>query len=294
LLTGPQDHLILFGMLIDLHSHTNESDGSASPSELIDIARRGGIGILAITDHDTFAGYDCALPIARAAGIDLICGIEISAKLHGVSAHLLGYFFKPDEISSMRNWVKELQVSRRERNVRLAARLRELGVQLTLEEAESRGRAQTGRPHFAELIVQKGYAGSLQEAFDKYLDESAPGYVTRNEPEFFDAIQRIRNVGGIASLAHPVRLKCDLLSALPQLLTSGLNAIEAYHTDHTTADTSFYLSLAERHRLLRTGGSDFHGATKPGVELGKGRGGNLHIPGDLVEKLRAAAAAASV
>ena len=275
-------------MLIDLHSHTNESDGSTSPSQLIDIARRAQVRVLAITDHDTFAGYDLALPIATGAGIDLICGIEISAKLRGHSAHLLGYFIKSDKIGSLRDWIQELQSSRRERNARLASRLRELGIDLTLEEAEARGRVNTGRPHFAEILVEKGYAATIQEAFDKYLDEAAPGYVHRNEPEFFDAIQKIRRAGGIASLAHPVRLKCDLMSVLPQLREAGLNAIEVYHSDHMPADTQLYLSLAKEYGLLRTGGSDFHGATKPDLELGRGRGGNLEIPSDVVEQLRAA------
>jgi predicted metal-dependent phosphoesterase TrpH len=275
-------------VLIDLHSHTNESDGSASPSELIDIARRAGIGILAITDHDTLEGHDRALPIANDAGIDLICGIELSAKLHGHSAHLLGYFLKSDELRAFREWIKELQSSRRERNVRLAARLRELGIDLTIEEAEARGRAITGRPHFAQLIVEKGYSATIQEAFDKYLDAAAPGYVQRNEPEFFDAIKKVRQAGGIASLAHPVRLKSGVALVLPQLHDSGLNAIEAYHSDHSPADTQLYLSLAKRYNLLVTGGSDFHGTAKPDIELGTGRGGNLHIPSDLVEQLRRA------
>ena len=275
-------------MLIDLHSHTNESDGSASPPELLDIARRVGVGILAITDHDTLAGYDRALPIATAAGIDLICGIELSAKLNGHSAHLLGYFLKDGELRAFREWIKELQSSRRERNIRLAARLRELGIDLTIEEAEARGRAITGRPHFAQLIVEKGYAATIQEAFDQYLDAAAPGYVQRKEPEFFDAIKEVRKAGGIASLAHPVRLRSDVAEVLPQLSESGLNAIEAYHTDHTPADTQLFLSLAKRYDLLVTGGSDFHGTAKPDVELGKGRGGNLQIPSDLVEQLRKA------
>jgi 3',5'-nucleoside bisphosphate phosphatase len=275
-------------VLIDLHSHTNESDGSASPAELIDIARRTGIGILAITDHDTLAGYDRALPIANDAGIDLICGIELSAKLQGHSAHLLGYFLNNDELRPFREWIKELQSSRRERNVRLAARLRELGIDLTIEEAEARGRAITGRPHFAQLIVEKGYAASIQGAFDKYLDAAAPGYVQRNEPEFLDAIKRIRQAGGIASLAHPVRLKSDVVSVLPQLRESGLNAIEAYHSDHTPVDTELFLSLAKRYGLSVTGGSDFHGTAKPDIDLGTGRSGNLQIPSDLVEQLRRA------
>lgn len=275
-------------MLIDLHSHTNESDGSVSPSELIDIARRGQVGILAITDHDTFAGYDLAQPIAKNLGVDLICGIELSARLEEHSSHLLGYFMNAADLCAFRDWIGELRSSRRDRNVRLASRLRELGIELTLEEAEARGRAVTGRPHFAQLLVQKGYAASLKEAFDKYLDEGAPAYVQRNEPDFFEAIQKVRGARGIASLAHPVRLKCDLASVLPRLLESGLNAIEAYHTDHSPADTQLYVSLANRCGLLCTGGSDFHGTTKPGIELGKGRGGNLKVPENVVKELRTA------
>jgi 3',5'-nucleoside bisphosphate phosphatase len=275
-------------MLIDLHSHTNESDGSDSPSELIDIARRAQVGILAITDHDTFAGYDRALPVAKDAGIELICGIEISAKLQGHSSHLLGYFTKTDDLGGFREWIKELQASRRERNVRLAARLRELGMNITIEEAEARGRALTGRPHFAQILVEKGYAPTMQRAFDDYLDESAPGYVYRNEPEFFDAVQKIRQARGVASLAHPIRLKCDVQAVLPEMVESGLNAIEAYHSDHSPEDTQLYLSLANRYGLLRTGGSDFHGSTKPDVELGTGRAGNLHVPREVVDELKAA------
>ena len=275
-------------MLIDLHCHTNESDGSDFPSELIDIARRAQVGILAITDHDTFAGYDRALPVAKHAGVELICGIEISAKLQGHSSHLLGYFTKTDELRGFREWIKELQASRRERNVRMAARLRELGMNITIEEAEARGRALTGRPHFAQILVEKGYAPTMQRAFDDNLDESAPGYVYRNEPEFLDAVQRIRQAGGVASLAHPIRLKCDVQTALPEMVEAGLNAIEAYHSDHSPEDTQLYLLLAKRYGLLRTGGSDFHGTTKPDVQLGTGRGGNLHIPREVVDQLKAA------
>jgi 3',5'-nucleoside bisphosphate phosphatase len=274
--------------LIDLHSHTNKSDGSCSPERLIQEAVRAGVDILAITDHDTFAGYDQALPAARSAGVELICGIELSTKLHGHSAHLLGYFFDGGGLAQMRDWVLEMQASRRERNVRLVARLRELGLDVTLEEAEARGRGMTGRPHFAQILVEKGYVSDYRQAFDDYLDESARGYVYRREPQFSEAVARIRSAGGIASLAHPVRVKGDLAALLPELRDAGLNAVEAYHSDHGPRETDLYLGLAERYGLLVTGGSDFHGTAKPNVMLGTGCDGNLKIPGDLVERLRAA------
>jgi len=271
--------------LIDLHSHTNESDGTCSPAQLIEEAVRAGVTTLGITDHDTFKGYDTALGAARDAGITLICGIELSTKLHGESVHLLGYFFGAGALEGFRTWILDLQAARRDRNIRLVARLRELGFDMTLEEAEARGRGMTGRPHFAQIMLEKGYVKTYREAFDEYLDESAKGYVYRREPQFAEGVERIRRAGGIASLAHPVRVKGDVPAMMPELCSAGMNAIEAYHSDHENGDTERYLGLARRYGLLVTGGSDFHGVVKPGVTLGRGAG-NLAIPPDLVERLR--------
>jgi predicted metal-dependent phosphoesterase TrpH len=142
----------------------------------------------------------------------------------------------------------------------------------------------TGRPHFAQLMVEKGYVKDLRQAFDEYLDEAARGYVYRQEPLFAEGVARIRRAGGIASMAHPIRVRGDIPSLMPELCAGGLNAIEAYHSDHTAADTQLYLELAREYGLHVTGGSDFHGAVKPGVMLGTGAG-NLRIPDDLLERL---------
>jgi predicted metal-dependent phosphoesterase TrpH len=272
--------------LIDLHSHTNQSDGSCSPEQLVEEAVRAGVTGLGITDHDTFAGYDQALTAARSAGLELVCGIELSTKLHGHSVHLLGYFFGSNGLSGFRRWVLELQASRRERNVRLAQRLRELGFDITIEEAEARGRGMTGRPHFAQIMVEKGYVRGFREAFDEYLDESAKGYVFRREPQFAESVEHIREAGGIASLAHPIRVNGDVAALMPELRDAGMNAIEAYHSDHDAEHTAMYLALAKQYGMLVTGGSDFHGDVKPGVKLGTGYGGNLHIPEELLDRLR--------
>ena len=241
---------------------------------------------MGVTDHDTFRGYEQAIAPAKAAGVELICGIELSTKLHERSVHLLGYFLKEDGLADFREWVRDLQVARRERNIRLVARLQELGFDITLEEAEARGRGMTGRPHFAQIMVEKGYVPNLRAAFDDYLDESAKGYVYRREPRFDEGVERIRKAGGIASLAHPVRVHGDVPEMLPALCDVGMNAIEVYHSDHSQRDTELYLSLARRYDLLATGGSDFHGEVKPGVRLGSGCNGNLRIPEDLIERLR--------
>jgi len=274
--------------LIDLHSHTYESAGTLSPAQLIAEAVESGVRILAITDHDTFKGHDQAVDAAHAAGVELICGIELSTKLHGRSVHLLGYFLSHEKLAAFRDWVVELQQDRRERNIRLAEKLRELGFDITLEEAEARGRGMTGRPHFAQVMVSKGYVRDLRQAFDEYLDESAKAYVFRREPQFAESVEKIRSAGGIASLAHPIRVNEDVPAIMPELCESGLNAIEAYHSDHTPEDTAMYLELARRYDLLVTGGSDYHGTVKPGVKLGTGDG-NLKIPEDLVDNLKAAA-----
>jgi len=281
-------------LLIDLHSHTNESDGSLAPGQLIEDAVRAGVTVLAITDHDTLAGYDLALEAARAAGLDLVCGIELSTKLRGRSTHLLGYFPAEAAPEEFRGWVRLQQRSRKDRNIRLVARLRELGFDITLEEAEARGRGMTGRPHFAALMLEKGYVANYRQAFDDYLDESAKAYVYRHEPTFAEGVAVVRRAGGIASLAHPTRVHGDVEEMMPELCAAGLSAIEAYHSDHTPAETAYFVELARRYDLLVTGGSDFHGeAIKPGVKLGSGYQGNLSVPPDVMEHLRNGAATSS-
>jgi len=140
-------------------------------------------------------------------------------------------------------------------------------------------------------MVEKGYVSNLRQAFDDYLDESAKGYVWRREPTFAEGVARIREAGGIASLAHPIRVNGDVPAMMPELCNAGLNALEVYHSDHGPAETEIYLSLARHYGLLVTGGSDFHGAVKPEVELGTGCNGNLHVPEDILEQLRSRHAA---
>jgi predicted metal-dependent phosphoesterase TrpH len=275
--------------LIDLHTHTNESDGSYSPGQLIREAVESGLEALAITDHDTLAGYKAAAPLAHTAGLELICGIELSTKLRGRSVHLLGYFPEGGPAKEFRDWLREMQESRRDRNIRLAAQLRSMGMDIRIEEVQARGRGMTGRPHFAAVMVEKGYVTNTREAFDRYLDESAPGYVPRLEPQFHEGIERIRNGGGIAVLPHPVRgLSGRVEDMLPGMCESGLQGIEAYHSDHTPEDTRNFLQLAGKFGLLATGGSDFHGDLKPDVRLGTGHNGNLKVPYSVLESLKEA------
>lgn len=242
--------------MIDLHSHTNESDGTYSPAELVAAASALRLDALAITDHDTMAGYDLARPLAQEAGLRLICGIELSTKVHQPvrrTVHLLGYFPTCDPSQAFLHWLRGMQAARRDRNQRLAAKLQTMGVDITLAEIEETGKSMAGRPHFARLMVKKGYVPNTHEAFRKYLDESAPGYVDREEPTLAEAIERIQAAGGVSSLAHPVRLGKRDHSEEEELIASfvalGLNCIEAYHSDHERGDVQRYLGYAEKSTL---------------------------------------------
>ena len=254
-----------------------------------------GLEALAITDHDTLAGYDRAEPLARAAGLDLVCGIEISTRFHDRSVHLLGYFVNQPPTAEFREWLLALQKSRRERNIRLIDRLRSLGVDISLEEVEAKGHSMTGRPHFARVLVEKGYVDDAEQAFEEYLDESAKGYVQRQEVAMHEGIERVVKAGGVASLAHPIRVGKrgsragheELEAWVVEMRDMGLGAIEVFHSDHRPADVERYLDMAQRLNLAPTGGSDFHGANKPRIQLGRGFEGNLNVPRSVLDRLRA-------
>lgn len=281
--------------MIDLHIHTTASDGTWTPEQVVTAAKQSGLDAIAITDHDTFAGYEEALPVAAREGVPLICGIELSTKLAPMSPngrpktiHLLGYFLRPPA-APLLEWVKAQQAIRHERNVQLSARLAELGVPVTLEEVRQRGRSMAGRPHFASLMVEKGYVSSLQEAFDKYLDEKGAAYVDKHDPSLAEGIRQVREAGGVSSLAHPIRLNRfgrEEEDLIRQMAKMGLHAIEAWHSDHTERHRERYEILAQRYRLAVTGGSDFHGDNKPGVALGTGKNGNVNVPRKVLERLR--------
>ena len=279
--------------MIDLHSHTNESDGTFTPEELIQEAKRVGLQALGITDHDTFAGYDAALPYAQQSGIELICGIELSTRYQGQSLHLLGYFPVTPPSAELRAWLAWMIEMRRDRNIRLIAKLQSLGVDITFAEVERIGRTLTGRPHFARILVEKGYAKDVQDAFDKYLDESARAFVKRQEAPMEEALERILKSGGVPSLAHPVRVAKNnwnkVAEYIEDLAGMGLRAIEVYHSDHSPENVAYYKRLAERHNLAVTGGSDFHGAVKPAISLGTGKHNNLSVPMEILDNLRSLA-----
>lgn len=282
--------------MIDLHSHTDESDGSLTPRELIDLAERVGLEALAITDHDTFSGYQKALPLAKAAGLDLVQGIELNSRITengGQStryAHILAYFPLKVPAQDFASWLNETRRQRRERNEKLVLSLQAAGVDITLAEVEAKGRSLTGRPHFARLLVDKGYANSLQDAFKQYLGEEAPSYVHRESLTSPETIALVRKGGGIPVIAHPIRLGLDKPAErafLEDARAAGLLGLEVFHSEHSPELQRYYRQLAADLDLLPTGGSDFHGPNvKSDIDLGTGRNGNVNVPLDFLSGLR--------
>ena len=280
---------------VDLHAHTDASDGSLSPAELVQLAVSLGLDALAITDHDTFSGYHAAVPLARAANLDLICGIELNTRLQvpGRShrtLHLLAYFLASPPGEQFLNWIKKLQEDRRDRNARLVAALRGAGVEITLEEVERIGRSMTGRPHFARLLIRKGYAKDHEDAFERYLGEDAPTYVEREAMDVEEVIAEVLAGGGMPVIAHPIRLmlpeQITERDVIDRLQRGGLVGLEVYHSDHSPKRQEYYLELARSLHLVPTGGSDFHGRAKPDVKLGRGRD-NVRVPAAVLENMRA-------
>ena len=227
--------------------------------------------------------------------MELICGIEISTRhpargfARRRSVHLLAYFFDGGAPAEFRAWLAGLQASRRDRNRRLAKRLGELGVHVPLSEVEALGRNLAGRPHFARVMVARGYVRTVQEAFDRYLDESAPGYVFREEPSTAEAIGQVRDRGGVPVIAHPLRLAGGDPAREEEMIAefreAGAEGLEVYYSDHSPSDVDRFEAIARRYGLAPSGGSDFHGGVKPDIQLGRGRG-NLNVPARLLEELR--------
>jgi predicted metal-dependent phosphoesterase TrpH len=243
--------------MIDLHLHTTASDGSLSPSELVACARAASLSVIAITDHDTTAGTCAARDSARAAGLELIPGIEISAVADGRDLHLLGYFIDVDAVC-LRSFLETQREERLRRVARIGDRLAALGCPIDVAAilAAAGGRS-VGRPQIAEALVRGGYAADRDEAFSRFLEFGAPAFEPRCGATPMDAIRVVHEAGGVVSMAHPGVTKRDYL--IPALAAAGLDAIEAKHSDHDASTEARYRSLAAELALLTTGGSDYHG-----------------------------------
>lgn len=276
-------------MFIDLHAHSTASDGTLSPTELVLYAKRKNLKAIAITDHDTVEGVEEALIAERTVGIEVVPGIEISAEFPNSTLHILGYYIDFKDKTFLER-LTILQKARAERNPKIIRKLQALGLAIEYDEVrEEAGTGQVGRPHFAQVLVKKGYVKNTREAFDKYLTKGAPAYMDKFRFEAKDAINYIVESGGIPVLSHPFTLDYKNPQALESLVKTwmdfGLQGIEVYYSEHDQVQMRLYEEIAVKYNLLVTGGSDFHGNNLKGIDLGTGRN-NLAVPYSILARLK--------
>ncbi|MCJ7747378.1 MAG: PHP domain-containing protein [Desulfobacterales bacterium] len=276
---------------VDLHIHTTASDGVMSPSEIVRYAKAKGLQAIAITDHDTIEGLEEGLLEGERIDFEVIPGIEISAEHSPGSMHLLGFFLDIHH-PLLNERLGYLQKARAERNPKIVDRLNRLGIELTYEEVlKASGGGQVGRPHFAQVLLEKNYVRSFQEAFERFLKKGAPAYVDKFRFKAKEAIHFINEAKGVAVLAHPNTLNMNGYSELENLILrlteEGLRGIEVYYPEHSVLEVAQYKTLAERYGLLMTGGTDYHGIEKNGLDIGVGRG-DMRLPYSIVEGLKSA------
>ncbi len=254
---------------VDLHLHTTASDGRCSPLELVEHAAAAGIAVMAATDHDTTGSVEEVRVRAAERGIEAIPGIEITAVEGGRDVHVLGYFLQTTD-ASFREFLAGQRRTRVDRVRAIAGRLTELGMPVDLSEALAAVGQQSnraiGRPQVARAMVAAGHVADTREAFDKWLGPNLPAFVPRSGPSPEAVIDTIHRAGGLASLAHPGRTQID--ARIPALRNAGLDALEAYHSDHDAAAADRYHRMADDLGLLITGGSDYHGDPAHGVSIG--------------------------
>lgn len=273
---------------VDLHCHSTASDGTLTPTQVVELANRCGLSALALTDHDTVAGVGEAASAAERVGLDFLPGIEISAEYPVPGTlHILGYGVDPEN-PRLKRLTDELIAGRDNRNPRIVAKLNEMGVAVTMNEWEDEAKGNVlGRPHLAAILHRKGYVSSIKQAFDKYIGQGAPAYFDKERLTPRQAIERIRESGGVPVLAHPIQLRttndAELERVVKDLLDLGLVGLEVIHSDHDAGQIEKYTQLANRFGLLKTGGSDFHGSNKKDIELGIARG--RRIPRDFYDRL---------
>lgn len=278
--------------MIDLHVHSTCSDGTLSPTELVDYAIQKGLSAFALTDHDCVEGLDTILSYAKSLpnAPEIIPGIELSTDENGQEVHMVGLFIDHHN-PEFNQYLQEFIASRTTRNKKMCHLLQEHGMNITYEELEAEfpGAVLT-RAHYAKLLLKHGYVKSIKEAFERFLGDHCPCYVSREKITPVMAIDLIKKAGGLAILAHPIlyHMSDARLDALVQKLKeAGLTGIEAIYSTYSPAEERQIRKLATKYDLLLSGGSDFHGENKPGLDLGTGYG-KLYVPEEVLLALKKA------
>ena len=266
-------------MFADLHLHSNFSDGTYPPEELVQHARTHRLSTVALTDHDTVEGCARMAAAAESARIEFVPGAEITAEINGNELHLLAYFIDTEDPELLRE-VSRFQTVRQDRIREMVGRLNKLGIPLQAEAVFALANCKApGRPHVARALIQAGYCATLDEAFERFLKKHRPAWVPKFKISAAGAIELIHRAGGVAVVAHPGLNHSD--EVIPELVESGLDGLECYHSRHSSATCEHYHHIAQEHQLLVTGGSDCHGMNK-----GKPLIGSIKLPYQHVQDLK--------
>ena len=272
---------------IDLHTHSLKSDGSMTPAEVVREAKKAGLAAIALSDHDTVDGLPEAITEGEKIGVEVIPAIEFSVQSK-TETHILGYFIDYNN-PHLKQIIKEVVDLRIERNHVTTQRLNELGFDITIEEVRALAPNNfVGRAHFARVLMDKGYTQSVKEGFEKYMSVGKYAYCEKQRLTARDAVELIAECGGISFLAHPHLTKLpddELKEFLAELKSYGLCGIEGYYTDYTPEMQAKYHALAEEMGLMISGGTDFHAAMKPHINIGTGLG-NMKIPYSVLENMK--------
>jgi len=276
-------------MSVDLHTHSHFSDGSDTPTQVVQAAISAGLSAVALTDHDTLEGLPEAL--AASDGIEVVPGVEISCEWSPGAMHMTVLFLSPGS-GPLQDALAEIRDGRDDRNHRIIERLRELGVNIDYDEvATEAGTGVVGRPHIAAVLVRKGVVENLNQAFRDYLGNGAVAYVGRPRLPPGDAIELARASSAITVLSHPHTLGLntsdEFATTFRHLRDVGLTGLEAYYAEYSPGERIELAAVARAHGLIPSGGSDYHGSYRPGVSIGSGRG-DLTVPDELLEELREA------
>jgi 3',5'-nucleoside bisphosphate phosphatase len=281
--------------VIDLHTHTRFSDGSLTPTEVVELAVHEGLSAVAITDHDGIDGLEEALDAGERLGIEVVPGVELNLEHEQVTMDLLGYFFDCCPGEETQAELAQLRAYRDERNARILERLADLGMPVDPEElAAIAEHGSAGRPHIGEAMRQRGYVDSVGEAFRRYLRRGAPAWVDRRRLSLPRAVRLLRDAGGLPVIAHPGIIRVDsagLAAIVREAAALGVVGLECHYPLHDDETVAACRALCERHDMVPTGGSDFHGAMKPDIRLGHADGGRPIADG-LLDGLRRRARAA--
>lgn len=274
-------------MSIDLHLHSVFSDGTCRPEELFKLAKLNRLSAISITDHDTVAGIPEALLASEKIGIEAIPGIELSVVFGDVHFHLLGYFFDHTD-QYLQEKIAVLQDARKQRNTAILAKLNSLGIGIEEKEVEEISKTgQTGRPHIAKVLCQKGVVGDIDEAFDKYLKKGAAAYVSRFVYNASEAIELIKGSGGLTVLAHPAQIApsyAEKQIIIGKLVDLGLDGLEVYYPTHTPKMRKNLKKIAKKYDMVTSGGSDYHGLVRPNTGLAGS--GNIYVPPEILVEMR--------